>query len=84
MLQQAIIVHVNNASEIAESLLDYSAQDILDELAYSLRRDRAVLVRESFDGLYVVSHIVTEDMFYANATTAVPLSDQIFTRVTQL
>lgn len=84
MLQQAIIVHVGNASEIAESLLDYSAQDILDELAYSLRRDRAVLVREYFDGLYVVSHIVTEDMFHANATTAVLLNDQIFTRVIQL
>jgi hypothetical protein len=80
MHKQAIIVTKDNVSNIADTLSDYSAQDILDEIIAPLTQEKTVvLVKHVFDGgVAVVSHIVFESMFYANMKTLAPLNDKTF------
>jgi hypothetical protein len=81
--QEAILVTLDNVSYIASTLLDYTAQDILDECERPLHEGNTlVLVR--FPGYSTVSHIVRESMFRANATTTAELNDKTFVPVVQL
>jgi hypothetical protein len=84
--QQAIRVTRDNVSAIADSLIDYSAQDILDDCNYMLERSiNVILVRFIHEpGVHTVSHIVSESMFYANARPVAELNDQTFVTVEQL
>ena len=83
MLNQAIIFTQNNASLIADSLIDYTtAQDLLD--AYDsmfANNTKLVLARDVLsDGQSVVSYVVTESMFRAN-NPDIQLSHLHFTTV---
>lgn len=87
MRQEAIRVTRENASDIASKLTDgTSAQDILDLSDYMLTASiNVVLVQYIFDEDFIaLSHIVSESMFYSNATTDLPLNDKTFVAVTQL
>jgi hypothetical protein len=84
--QQAIIFTQDNISLIAEDLVDYTnPEDLLEDYGYMLQPGTTnVLVRSVFeDGTAVVSHVVRESMFYANATARL-LTDTAFHDVTQL
>ena len=79
MHKQAIIVTKDNLSIIADSLVDYSAEDILAETIAPLNQGKTVvLVKHIIGDVAVVSHIVFESMFYANMKTLAPLNDQTF------
>lgn len=84
--QQAIIVTRDNVNDLADSLIDYSAQNILDEAEPLWNNHHVpILVREVVEpGVHVVSHIVSLSMFLANAKPADTLSDSTFVTVVQL
>jgi hypothetical protein len=86
MHQQAIIFMKDNASLIADQLIDYTnPEDLLNDYGYMLNPSNVIiLVRSVFeDGVAVLSHVVTMSMFLANATASA-LSDTEFNDVTQL
>jgi hypothetical protein len=79
MHKQAIIVTKDNVSDIAATLVDYSAEDILAEAHLPLNQGKiVVLVKHIIGDVAVVSHIVFESMFYANMTPLAPLNDKTF------
>lgn len=86
LTQQAIIFTKDNASLIAD-LVDYTtSEELLNDYGYMLQPGTTnVLVRSVFeDGTVIVSHVVRQSMFYANAMTTEELGDQKFVKVTQL
>lgn len=86
MLQQAIRFTKDNFSDIADTLIDFTDHDLLNEYGYMFNTNmNYVLVRSVFDdGIAVLSHVVTESMFYANAKTTAELNDTTFVDVVQL
>ena len=84
MLNQAIIFTQDNAQHIADQLKYYTAQELLDDYGYMFENNMTiVLVREFLDGMPLLSHVVTESMFLANADTLNVLTDHTFTKVVQ-
>jgi hypothetical protein len=86
MLQQAIIFTKDNFSDIADSLIDFTDHDLLNEYGYLFyKNEKHVLVRSVCENeIAVLSHVVTESMFYANARTTAELNDKTFVDVVQL
>ena len=86
MLQQAIRFTQDNLSDIADTLIEYTPETLENDYAYLLSNNfKYVLVREEvYPGEFLLSHVVTESMFYANATTTDPLNDKNFVQVVQL
>lgn len=80
MHKQAIIVTKDNVSSIADTLVDYSAQDILDEALAPITQGKTVVLVKHIleENVAVVSHIVFESMFYANMNALAPLNDKTF------
>jgi hypothetical protein len=84
MLQQAILVSHDNAAEIAATIASNPVQDIFDELDKYDNTTQLVLVREAFSRGFLIGHIVTKSMFWANATTVTgTINDETFTEVVQ-
>lgn len=86
LTQQAIIFTKDNASLIADSLIEYTAQQLLDDYDHLFTMNRnLVLVRSLFDdGSAVLSHVVATSMFEANARPVSPLTHDSWTDVIQL
>lgn len=86
MQQQAIIFTKDNASFIADSLIDFTAQELLDEYDHMFNPNRGIVLVKSVmdDGIAVLSHVVTTSMFFANAKPVHMLTDTYFTDVVQL
>ena len=91
MRQQAIYFTRFNASRITDALIDYTdPADLLAEYSYMFdgypSDYKLVLVKVMPLGTTqsVLSHVVRESMFHANATTTEPLTDEYFVEVIQL
>lgn len=86
MIQEAILVTENNIPAIADSVVDYTAEDIQEEIGYMLRSSiKPVFVRNVHSsGVATTSHIVSVSMFYSNVTTTSELNDQTYVQVVQL
>lgn len=83
--QFAIKLTKDNAAYAAADLIDFTAQDLLDECNYMLNASiNVVFVKAVIDGVSTYSHIVSESMFYANAKTENELNENTFELVTQL
>jgi hypothetical protein len=85
MLQQAIVFTKENASAIAETLIEYpTAQDLLADYEYMFNKDMPlVLGRDTMsDGVSVLSYVITESYFRAN-NPDIQLNDHTFVTVRQ-
>lgn len=68
MKQEAIIFTRDNADTIAARLIEYTAEELIDEYKWMLKDNPAlVLARDVLDdGVGVLSYVVTRDMFERN------------------
>lgn len=84
--QQAIRLTKDNVSVISDSISDFTAQDLLDEYGYMLDNNINVILVRAFTetGVAVLSHVVSESMFYANARPVAELDDKTYVYVEQL
>ena len=82
MHQDAILFTRINAAMIAETLTNYTTQDLLEDYGYELEAHHVVvLARDVQDGGFVsVSYIVTPEMFETN-NPGIKLSTEHFTFV---
>lgn len=84
MIQEAIQLTENNIDWIAQTLSDYTADDIRSECEYMLKSSIVpVLVTTVRDDRRYVEHIVSLSMFFSNAT-ADQLNTITYVTVTQL
>ncbi len=83
--QEAIKLTKDNVSVAAERLIDYTAQDLLDEYNYMLTQfPYVVLGIDVMDDVAMLSYVVTQSSFDANARTINELNDQTYETVVQL
>ena len=83
MLQQfAILFHKENAETVAEPLIDYTAEELLEEYKYMFEsNDTLVLCRDELEsGKSVLSYVVTIGMFCRN-TPGIDLNHKTYTFV---
>jgi hypothetical protein len=87
MLNAAIVFTRENASIIADSLIEYTAQELLDEYDYMLSNPdikTVVLGRNTMsDGISMVSYVVTGRSFREN-NPGIELNDHTFTTVYEI
>jgi hypothetical protein len=86
MIQQAIYFTQDNASAISATLIDYTdPTELIDDHKHLFRKDEKLVVVKSVmpNGLAVLSHVIPESMFWANAH-ATDLNENTFVNVSQL